>query len=495
MGPRRRQLTAALVLLSHCLLSHLCGAQQTECSRLEYGRCIHMADPLLRDPDYVFPDNVRDIGRVCSLWGQFVSCVQSYTLKCFSESRQVAFDKGVQDTKESMRQMCQVSQYQTEYLRHASCMKSMLTRDEHCGKHYQHLVRQVYGEVTRSALCCSHHIFRECMISEVRSGCDGGADGGQASRFTRHTLDKALSFLREQCYSYVPSGGECAGLGLAPTGRAEDARASTLGVDRSPGPQPGRGEDRRATAGWGANPPAVDWAPTQAGRDASTDLDGAWTSSSRGLPSLSEGTDDFSPWYPRQSDTAAAGSSRHSPSSVSHPDGTTTPLSRPSSFGRGMAWTPPPSGSWGSATGGSWTSPGDPWRSSTSSSVDPWRPSTSSPGEPWRSSTSSPGEPWRPSTSSAGDTWRTSTSSPGDTWRTSTSSSVDPWTPSQAETWRVTSGGPGARPYPYSTETWLPGAGNNVDEPNQQGLTVGSAPRGLSSWLLLASAVVAGALC
>ena len=40
-----------------------------------------------------------------------------------------------------------------EYLKHASCIKSTLTREEHCGRHYQHLVDQVSGEANRVSLC------------------------------------------------------------------------------------------------------------------------------------------------------------------------------------------------------------------------------------------------------------------------------------------------------------------------------------------------------
>lgn len=37
----------------------------TGCLRSEYQRCVHMADPLLKDPRYIFPDNMADIDFVC----------------------------------------------------------------------------------------------------------------------------------------------------------------------------------------------------------------------------------------------------------------------------------------------------------------------------------------------------------------------------------------------------------------------------------------------
>lgn len=46
-----------------------------------------------------------------------------------------------------------VSSLCSEYLLHATCIKSTLTEDSHCGRHYRHLVEQVSGEVERVSLC------------------------------------------------------------------------------------------------------------------------------------------------------------------------------------------------------------------------------------------------------------------------------------------------------------------------------------------------------
>lgn len=40
-----------------------------------------------------------------------------------------------------------------EYMKHASCMKMMLTEDNHCGRHYKLLVNQVSGEAAQSSVC------------------------------------------------------------------------------------------------------------------------------------------------------------------------------------------------------------------------------------------------------------------------------------------------------------------------------------------------------
>lgn len=49
----------------------------------------------------------------------------------------------------------------------------------------------------------AHHHFRACVITETRKRCDGGQSGGAASRFSGQILDRALSFLQQQCQSYM----------------------------------------------------------------------------------------------------------------------------------------------------------------------------------------------------------------------------------------------------------------------------------------------------
>ncbi|XP_052128072.1 transcription initiation factor TFIID subunit 4-like isoform X1 [Frankliniella occidentalis] len=215
-------LTSLLVVLASAPVAPAQAADNTMiagCVRSEYQRCVHMADPLLKDARYIFPDNMADIDFVCGTWSQFVTCVKRYIDRCFTESRRQEFNKAVENPVDSVYQMCTVPQYQNEYLQHATCIKSTLTEDSHCGRHYRHLVEQVSGEVERVSLCCSHHRFRECVLDQTARQCDGPRPGvpisGSASRFARQILDKALSFLRDQCNNFVPNSPECPGLGIS----------------------------------------------------------------------------------------------------------------------------------------------------------------------------------------------------------------------------------------------------------------------------------------
>ncbi|KAK6621847.1 hypothetical protein RUM44_001654 [Polyplax serrata] len=203
------------------------GQYNSDCGRKDYDKCVRLADPLLTDPHLIFPDNMGDVDLVCRTWSKFVDCIKSYIDRCFTETRRKEFNKAVESPVDSVYQMCTSTMYQKEYLQHASCLKSTLTEEIHCGRYYKQLVAHVQGprEMGRSELCCSHHRFRECVLTETRRACDTNVKAStkmMASAFSKQILDKALSFLREQCSNYTPNQGECPGY-QAPPARQDDS--------------------------------------------------------------------------------------------------------------------------------------------------------------------------------------------------------------------------------------------------------------------------------
>ncbi|XP_066906797.1 uncharacterized protein [Halyomorpha halys] len=195
------------ILWSFLIVYILTERGDCQCSKQDYQRCVKLADPLLKDPHLIYPDNPRDIERVCRTWTYFVECVKTYTDRCFTESRRKEFNKAVESPVSSIHKLCSSPDYRNEYMKHASCMKMMLIEDNHCGRHYKLLVNQVSGEAAQSSVCCSHHIFRECVVDQTRNTCDA-----EATPFSSQMLDKALSFLRDQCSNYIPNQDDCPGL-------------------------------------------------------------------------------------------------------------------------------------------------------------------------------------------------------------------------------------------------------------------------------------------
>ncbi|XP_058806938.1 uncharacterized protein LOC131673171 isoform X2 [Phymastichus coffea] len=205
---RRIHVSAALCL---GLLLGLASGQS--CSEDKVRKCISIAEPMLKDPHLIFPDNTNDIDSVCRTWSNFVDCIRRYIDKCFSKLRKDQFNSAVEPPIASVHQMCSVSSYQTEYLQYAGCIKSTVIEPEHCGPHYSALVNEVSQETVRKAnLCCAYHNFRSCAILKTRLRCDANREEGIAARFSRQVLDKAFRFLQDQCLNYIGDAGRCASL-------------------------------------------------------------------------------------------------------------------------------------------------------------------------------------------------------------------------------------------------------------------------------------------
>ncbi|CAH0548548.1 unnamed protein product [Brassicogethes aeneus] len=190
----------------------LISLARLDCSRSEYERCIRIADPLVKEARLVFPDNMNDIDLVCKTWNSFVDCLKFYTENCFTDLQRKQFNRAVESPIESVHQMCMQPSYQKEYLQYATCIKNTIIQNINCGPHYNLLVEQVsQGDViSKSTLCCSQDRFKQCVQRETRRHCDRGMLDGPASKFAGQTIDKALSFLQEQCSNYIPNSGDCA---------------------------------------------------------------------------------------------------------------------------------------------------------------------------------------------------------------------------------------------------------------------------------------------
>lgn len=189
----------------------LSSALQYDCSKSEYERCVRIADPLIKEVRLIFPDNMNDMNLVCRTWNNFVDCLKRYTERCFTDQQRQQFNKAIENPIQSVHQMCTQPNFQKEYLQYAPCMKGTIIDNGRCGSHYRFLVDQVdQGDViSKATLCCSHDRFKQCVLREARETCDRGVPNGPASRFSAQTIDKALSFLQDQCFNYIPNSGDC----------------------------------------------------------------------------------------------------------------------------------------------------------------------------------------------------------------------------------------------------------------------------------------------
>ncbi|OXU24107.1 hypothetical protein TSAR_010678, partial [Trichomalopsis sarcophagae] len=125
------------------------------CSGDKIRKCVAVGEPMMKDPNQIFPDNLNDINIVCRKWSNFVDCIRRYIDKCLSKLGKEQFNSAVEPPISSVHHMCSDPAYQAEYLQYAGCMKSTVIEAEHCGGQYSVLLEEVSQEPSRKPnLCC-----------------------------------------------------------------------------------------------------------------------------------------------------------------------------------------------------------------------------------------------------------------------------------------------------------------------------------------------------
>lgn len=84
-------------------------AKSMDCARSE---CLKLADPLVREARFIFPDNREDIQRGCRTWDEFVNCLKHYTEECFDEEDRRKFNNAVESPIENIHELCMNKKYQ-----------------------------------------------------------------------------------------------------------------------------------------------------------------------------------------------------------------------------------------------------------------------------------------------------------------------------------------------------------------------------------------------
>ncbi|XP_069156152.1 uncharacterized protein [Procambarus clarkii] len=175
-------------------------------------RCIKMAEPLVKNPDNIFPLTIRDIERVCKLWDDLTYCVRDYTINYLSPTQREEFNQAIESSIKSANMLCvEDPEYRTSYVENAPCLKRVSVNTSLCGGQYNYLADLVQGfQATDAQMCCAHHKFRECVLDRTPVECDDPSNlQVSASVFMRSMLDRALGFLLQKCQNFVPNARDC----------------------------------------------------------------------------------------------------------------------------------------------------------------------------------------------------------------------------------------------------------------------------------------------
>jgi len=185
-----------------------------KCSADAMSKCTDPLKVVTDNKDLGFATSKDELDEMCPKLMDGLRCIDDFTTKCLDEDHRAYFNTLYTGTTQVIMDLCQTGEYQTEYLKHARCMRQAQTEYESCVDVYQLRIKtlnkgetatQVEEEDNVQVLCCSFQRYLHCSEQVVNSTC-----GSHTAGFTKQFLDRMSGPLVQQhCQHYEHGSDMC----------------------------------------------------------------------------------------------------------------------------------------------------------------------------------------------------------------------------------------------------------------------------------------------
>jgi len=233
-----------------------------DCAPAAMSRCTDPLKVVTDNRDLGFATSMDELQEMCPKLMEGLRCIDDFTVRCLDREHRAYFNTLYAGTTQVIVDLCQEGSYQSDYLRHAPCMRQVQSGYERCASEYQQRIKSLnsgagdhvqgrseeYGEYAdyeyeyeedgskkrrkkRQAptvhdshdyeshemeghvedgeesvqlLCCSFQKYLHCSESVVNTTC-----GYETARFTKSFLDRMSGPLIQghcQAYEYGSEG-------------------------------------------------------------------------------------------------------------------------------------------------------------------------------------------------------------------------------------------------------------------------------------------------
>jgi len=188
------------------------GVEANKCSADAMSRCTDPLKVVTDNKDLGFATSKDELDEMCPKLMDGLRCIDDFTTSCLDADHRAYFNTLYTGTTQVIMDLCQTGQYQTEYLKHARCMRDAQTEYESCVDVYQLRIKALNkGEIATPSeeddnvqvLCCSFQRYLHCSEQVVNSTCGAGTAG-----FTKKFLDRMSGPLVQQHCQHYEYGSE-----------------------------------------------------------------------------------------------------------------------------------------------------------------------------------------------------------------------------------------------------------------------------------------------
>lgn len=200
------------VLTLFVLGSSISTVSCNKCSADAMSKCTDPLKVVTDNKDLGFATSKDELDEMCPKLMDGLRCIDDFTTKCLDEDHRAYFNTLYTGTTQVIMDLCKTGEYQTEYLKHARCMRNAQTEYESCVDIYQLRIKSLNkGEISApkdeednvQVLCCSFQRYLHCSEQVVNSTC-----GAHTAGFTKQFLDRMSGPLVQQHCQHYEHGSE-----------------------------------------------------------------------------------------------------------------------------------------------------------------------------------------------------------------------------------------------------------------------------------------------
>jgi len=206
--------SSPLVLI--CVIVISCSTQvaSMKCSADAMSKCTDPLRVVTDNKDLGFATSQQELEEMCPKLMSGLRCIDNFTANCLEHSHRAYFNTLYTGTTQVIVDLCHAGNYQSEYLKHAPCMRKAQTEYESCADEYQLRIKALNKGGVASAeeeednvqvLCCSFQRYLHCSERVVNGTC-----GPETATFTKGFLDRMSGpLVQGHCQAYEMGSSMC----------------------------------------------------------------------------------------------------------------------------------------------------------------------------------------------------------------------------------------------------------------------------------------------
>lgn len=135
------------VSISRAQIDEYCGHEELNKCSLQVNRATELS----------FAPKQEELAKLCPDLENGLKCIRSYTRRCMTLPKRQQFMKLYKGTEEVIRDLCREGPFQTEFLKHASCLQTVKPQHQQCAVEYQKTMAAVSSPKSNHTMENHHH--------------------------------------------------------------------------------------------------------------------------------------------------------------------------------------------------------------------------------------------------------------------------------------------------------------------------------------------------